>query len=35
MQNINDVSLKKEQCLIPTYVPKAPNDLPMFFENKP
>lgn len=29
------VTIQKEQRLIPTYVPKKPNDLPMFFENKP
>ncbi|MBR5869342.1 MAG: DUF5107 domain-containing protein, partial [Clostridia bacterium] len=30
-----DVKVTKKQELIPTYIPKKPNDLPMFFENKP
>ena len=29
------VSVKKHKQIIPTYVPKAAHDLPMFFENKP
>ena len=29
------VELKKENKIIPTYVPKKAHDLPMFFENKP
>ncbi len=29
------ISAKKERRIIPTYIPKKPNDLPMFFENKP
>ena len=29
------VSVEKIKQIIPTYVPKAPHDLPMFFENKP
>ncbi len=32
---MNDVKITKKQELIPTYIPKKPNDLPMFFENKP
>ncbi len=30
-----DVKLKKESRKIPTYIPKKPLELPMFFENKP
>ena len=29
------VITRKQQQIIPTYVPKKPNDLPMFFEKKP
>ena len=29
------LTVKKENRIIPTYVPKKANDLPMFFENKP
>ena len=29
------LTVKKEDRIIPTYVPKKANDLPMFFENKP
>ncbi len=29
------VSVKKHKQIIPTYVPKAAHDLPMFFENRP
>ncbi|MBQ9975721.1 MAG: DUF5107 domain-containing protein [Clostridia bacterium] len=29
------ISVKKHKQIIPTYVPKKANDLPMFFENKP
>ncbi|MBQ8508913.1 MAG: DUF5107 domain-containing protein [Clostridia bacterium] len=29
------VKLTREKLSIPTYQPKAPNELPMFFENKP
>lgn len=29
------VDLKKAKTIIPTYIPKKANDLPMFFENKP
>ena len=29
------VSIEKKKQIIPTYVPKAAHDLPMFFENKP
>ena len=29
------ITAKKENRIIPTYVPKKANDLPMFFENKP
>lgn len=29
------VDVKKTKKIIPTYVPKKPNELPMFFENKP
>lgn len=29
------VSIEKRKQIIPTYVPKAAHDLPMFFENKP
>ncbi len=28
-------TVKKHKQIIPTYIPKKPNDLPMFFENKP
>ena len=29
------LTVKKENRVIPTYIPKKANDLPMFFENKP
>lgn len=29
------VTIQKQQQTIPTYIPKAPNTLPMFFEKKP
>ena len=29
------VSIEKKKQIIPTYIPKAAHDLPMFFENKP
>ena len=29
------VTVEKKKRSIPTYVPRAPHDLPMFFENKP
>ena len=29
------VTVKKHPLTIPTYIPKAPNALPMFFEKKP
>jgi len=32
---VSKVDVKKHKQVIPTYVPKKPNDLPMFFENKP
>lgn len=32
---MSDVNVKKHKQVIPTYVPKKANDLPMFFENKP
>ena len=32
---VMSVTVSKQVQLIPTYIPKAPNDLPMFFENKP
>ncbi|MBE6740371.1 MAG: DUF5107 domain-containing protein [Ruminococcaceae bacterium] len=31
----NEVKAKREGMVIPTYIPKKANDLPMFFENKP
>ncbi len=32
---MSSVDIKKEKKVIPTYVPKKANDLPMFFENRP
>ena len=32
---MSKVSVKKQKQIIPTYIPKKANDLPMFFENKP
>ncbi len=32
---MNKVNVKKHKQIIPTYIPKKANDLPMFFENKP
>lgn len=32
---MSKVSAKKNKQIIPTYLPKKANDLPMFFENKP
>jgi tetratricopeptide (TPR) repeat protein len=32
---MNSVTVKKHKQIIPTYIPKKANDLPMFFENKP
>ena len=31
----SDVSVKKHSQVIPTYLPKQPNKLPMFFEHRP
>ena len=31
---MNKVTAKREKQIIPTYIPKKANDLPMFFENK-
>ena len=32
---MSNVNVKKHKQIIPTYIPKKANDLPMFFENKP
>ena len=32
---MSKVNAKKDKQIIPTYIPKKANDLPMFFENKP
>ena len=32
---MSEVNAKKHKQIIPTYIPKKANDLPMFFENKP
>lgn len=32
---MNNVSVKKENQTIPTYIPNKPHDLPMFFERRP
>ncbi len=32
---MSKVNVKKHKQIIPTYIPKKPNELPMFFENKP
>ena len=32
---MSKVDVKKHKQIIPTYIPKKANDLPMFFENKP
>ena len=32
---VSKVNVKKHKQVIPTYIPKKANDLPMFFENKP
>ena len=32
---MSKVNVKKHKQIIPTYIPKKANDLPMFFENKP
>ncbi|MBO4432496.1 MAG: DUF5107 domain-containing protein, partial [Clostridia bacterium] len=32
---MSKVNAKREKQVIPTYIPKKANDLPMFFENKP
>ena len=32
---LSKVNVKKHKQIIPTYIPKKANDLPMFFENKP
>ena len=32
---MDPVKLTDEVRIIPTYPPKKPNDLPMFFENRP
>lgn len=32
---MSKVNVKKQKQIIPTYIPKKANDLPMFFENKP
>lgn len=32
---LSKVNVKKHKQVIPTYIPKKANDLPMFFENKP
>ena len=32
---MSKVNVKKHKKIIPTYIPKKANDLPMFFENKP
>ena len=32
---MKNVKLEKQKQIIPTYIPKKANDLPMFFENKP
>ncbi len=32
---MNQVEARKHQQVIPTYIPKKPNELPMFFEKKP
>lgn len=32
---MSNVNAKKHKQIIPTYIPKKANDLPMFFENKP
>ena len=32
---MSKVNVKKHKQVIPTYIPKKANDLPMFFENKP
>ena len=32
---MSNVNCKKHKQIIPTYIPKKANDLPMFFENKP
>ena len=31
---MSNVNCKKHKQIIPTYIPKKANDLPMFFENK-
>ena len=31
---MSKVDVKKHKQIIPTYIPKKANDLPMFFENK-
>ena len=30
-----NVTARREQQVIPTYIPKEPNAMPMFFEKKP